>query len=416
MKGELRRLNVAVCGRRWGKDTLADDLAIQMLLAGQPVAWFEPTYKSLRVSWDALRSLLHPITKRVREQEKRLELITGGVLDYWSLENVDSGRGRKYARVIVNEAGLVAKLGEAWNNAIRPTLTDLKGDAFFFGTPKGRNTFHALYCLGADPQHEDWAAWQMPTSANPYIDPTEIEAARRQMPERAFQQEYLAAFLEDGGGVFRNIHNSVIKGERANSPRMAGREYVMGVDLARTEDFTVLTVLNDLGEQVFFDRLQTVSWERQVTRIVDVAGIYQATIWLDATGLGDPIWEAVEDRALARGVNVKIEGYKFSGTAAKRQVIDALAIALEQNRLRLLDVDVQTNELEAYTYTLTASGNVQMSAPEGLHDDTVTALALATWGVNQMRVAVPFRVGRLDDFARPDREKGWLEQGAWREL
>lgn len=399
--------------RRWGKDTLANDLAVGPLLDGQPVGWFEPTYKSLRVSWDALRSILQPVTKRASEQEKRIELVTGGVLDYWTLENIDSGRGRKYARVIVNEAGLVAKLGEAWNNAIRPTLTDLKGDAFFMGTPKGRNTFHALHCLGMDPQHDEWAAWQMPTSANPYIDPNEIEAARRQMPTRAFEQEYLGLFLEDGGGVFRNVRPSVDEGRVQFEPKMPGHEYVLGVDLARTEDFTVLSVLDDTGKQVFFDRMQLVSWDRQVTRIVDVAGIYGATVWLDATGVGDPVWEAVQAEVLRRGLDVHVEGYKFSGPQAKRQVIDNLAITLEQDRLRLMDIEVQTNELEAFTYVLSPSGNVQMTAPEGLHDDTVTGLALAAWGLMQGLTTVPFGIVRLGAQTPAERENAWLNDDAW---
>lgn len=416
MKSEAARLNCACCGRRWGKDVLANDLAVEPLLNGQPVGWFEPTYKSLRVSWDAIRSILQPVTQRCSEQEKRIELVTGGVLDYWTLENVDSGRGRKYARVIINEAGLVAKLGQAWNNAIRPTLTDLKGDAFFFGTPKGRNTFHALHCLGMDPGHEDWAAWQMPTSANPYIDPTEIEAARRHMPQRAFDQEYLAIFLEDGGGVFRNVRGSTDKGRVQFDTKMPGNDYVLGADLARTEDFTVITVLDSTGRQAFFDRLQMVSWARQVTRIVDIAGIYGATVWLDATGLGDPICEAVQNEALKRGLDLHIEGYKFSGPAAKRQVIDALAIALEHDRLRLMDLDVQTNELEAFTYTLTPSGNVQMGAPEGLHDDTVTALGLANWGLSQLTSAVPIGITRLGAQTREQRENVWLNEEAWVEV
>jgi hypothetical protein len=412
IKAEAKRWNCCVAGRRFGKDVLADELAVDPLLDGAPVGWFEPTYKTLKVSWDALRSILQPVARRVSETEKRIELVTGGVLDYWTLEDVDAGRGRKYQRVIINEAGLSAKLGEIWNNAIRPTLTDLKGDAWFLGTPKGRNTFHALFTRGKDPIETDWQAWQMPTSANPFIDPAEIEAARRQMPDRAFRQEYLAEFLQDGGGVFRGVRDVVEPGRVAFSPKMAGRSYTMGVDLARLEDFTVFAVLDDTGNQVYHDRMQLVSWDRQVGRIVDVAGIYQAALYIDATSIGDPVCEAVEREAQRRGLTLTIEPYTFTGPS-KKILMDTLAISIEQKRIALMDLAIQTNELEAYTYIMTPGGNVKMSAPEGLHDDCVCALALAEYGRQQEVNGVAPGIRGVGDYERKVEfnylEEGWVE-------
>ena len=166
-----KRFNVVCCGRRWGKPVLGMDRLIHPTLQGKPVAWFSPSNKLMSDTWRILRSTLAPVTREKSEQKKRLELLGGGVVELWSLDSADSGRGRKYAVVVVDEAAMIPALEEAWQQAIRPTLTDLQGSAWFLSTPKGMNYFKLLFDRGQDPEREDWASWQKPTSANPFIEP-----------------------------------------------------------------------------------------------------------------------------------------------------------------------------------------------------------------------------------------------------
>jgi len=121
------------------------DMLIRPALDGYPVAYFGPNYSLLLEAWRSLNHTLSPIMKRTNANEHRMELITGGMLDFWTLDNPDAGRSRKYKRVIIDEAGLVKRLMEAWHAAIRPTLADLSGDAWLSGTPKGRNGFWELW-------------------------------------------------------------------------------------------------------------------------------------------------------------------------------------------------------------------------------------------------------------------------------
>jgi hypothetical protein len=367
-----KRFNALACGRRWGKSKLGIDRAVGPALAGHPVGWFAPTYKILDPAWEELRTLLRPITLRSDATKRLMQLATGGVVEMWSLEDKDAGRSRKYKRVIVDEAAMVPALDRAWNEAIRPTLTDLRGDAWFLSTPKGQNFFWTLFLRGKDPNEPSYASWKMPTTANPYIDPAEVEEARRNIPERSFSQEYLAEFIEDGGGVFRGVRAVVDFGRRDNEAASGGGSYSLGVDLARVEDFTVLTVLDAKGRQVYHERFNQIAWERQIAAIVRVALAYRATVLLDSTGVGDPIFEAL------RKQNVAVQGYQFTNQS-KEQLIDALALAIEQGEVRLMDVPEQTAELQAYQYELTPSRNVRMNAPEGMHDDCVIGLALANW-------------------------------------
>lgn len=201
-----RRFNVLSNGRRWGKTTLLLDVLVVEpggALDGLPVGWFAPNSKLFDEAWlEAVRTLA-PVTRRVDSQKNRIELITGGVMDFWTLHNTDDpGRGRKYARIAIDEAAIVPsdRLRRQWTEAIRPTLTDFEGSAWFASTPKGANYFQELW------QREDpaWASWQIPTVDNPFINPAEVEAARRELPNAVFRQEYLAEFVTDFGAVFKD--------------------------------------------------------------------------------------------------------------------------------------------------------------------------------------------------------------------
>jgi phage terminase large subunit-like protein len=202
-----RRWNAVVCGRRWGKTTLGLDLLIVEpggALDGHPVAWFAPNSKTFAEVWQEAKTLLREVTSRVDSQQHVIELITGGRIDFWTLHNTDDpGRGRKYARIVIDEAAIVPshRLRRQWQEAIRPTLTDLRGDAWFFSTPKGAGFFQDLYQHAVEA--DDWSAWRMPTTANPHIDPAEVEDARAELPGPVFRQEYLAEFVTEFGTVFK---------------------------------------------------------------------------------------------------------------------------------------------------------------------------------------------------------------------
>lgn len=192
------------CGRRFGKDILDIDLAICQIVIGHNVGWFQPSYKSLVEVWRMMKRVLKPITSKVSEQDKRIECITGGVIEFWSLDgDPESCRGRKYHFVILNEAAKARYLKIAWEMAIRPTLTDYRGSAIFTSTPRGRDYYHELYQRSMDAvQSQWWMSWTKPTTANPHIPIDEIEQAKNDLPTTTFLQEYEAEFLDVAGAFF----------------------------------------------------------------------------------------------------------------------------------------------------------------------------------------------------------------------
>lgn len=199
---QATRWNVVCCGRRWGKTTLAGELILSPddqkngALNGYPVAYTAPTYKMLMEVWRELLATIGPLIRMKSELEKRIELYGGGVIDFWSMDSPETIRGRKYKRVVIDEAATVHDLKKAWTEVIRPLLTDLKGDAWFLSTPKGKNNYFYDLAKMAD-DNLDWSLFQMPTVSNPHIDPLEVESAKGELDPLSFAQEYLASFVTE---------------------------------------------------------------------------------------------------------------------------------------------------------------------------------------------------------------------------
>lgn len=381
------RFNSVACGRRFGKTTLGVALAFYGapgwplgLAQGYDVGWFAPSYKLLDEAWRASKSALRRIVCRSDSQQRRLELATGGAMDFWTLENPDSGRGRRYGLVIVDEAAMARNLEQAWNGSIRPTLTDYRGASWVFSTPRGRNFFWALHRRAESPARwPDWSAHHAPTSANPNIDPSEIEAARQSLPERIFEQEYMARFLDDGGGVFRHVMEAV-----RDAPKPSGA-VVVGCDWGRHHDFTALVAVDaKTGAVLDADRFTGIDYGLQLGRLRAFHGRFRgAHIVAESNSMGGPLIEALQRE--------RLPVRPFDTTAqSKRDIIESLALAFERREITLpTDAPWLADELLAFEQERLPGGLLRYGAPPGGHDDGVMALAIAWYaargGMGQQR-------------------------------
>jgi len=285
-------------------------------------------------------------------------LITGGIIEFWSLENPLAGRSRKYKLAIVDEAAFNRNLWQSWTEAIRPTLTDLKGSAWFMSTPKGKNDFYKLWMRGQTGE-PDWMSWQMPTISNPHIDASEIEAARRDLPELAFKQEYLAEFNDNVANPFGLEYIRICTGQMSNEPAVC-----FGIDLAKSFDWTVIIGLDRFGVVSYFERFQR-PWNE--TKEI-ISRLPKGALKIDSTGVGDPITEDIQR------VRSDVHSFKYTQTS-KQQLMEGLAAAIHQRRVIFPEGTIKA-ELESFEYQMTGTG-VKYTAPVGLHDDCVNALALA---------------------------------------
>jgi hypothetical protein len=376
---ELKRFNVMACGRRFGKDVYEMNKTIETALSGYPAAFGAPTYKVLSENWRSINMLVAPIIKRRDAQERRLELVTGGVIDFWSLDNPDMIRGRKYKRFVINEAGFVINLLDIWNYIIRPTLVDFEGDAILGGTPKGRNGFWNLYQRGLGGNDPHWNSWQMSSYENPFVPASEIDEMVANLPELVVRQEVYAEFLEDEGAVIRNIA-ACMGAPIASKPELhTGHTIIAGLDWAKQNDFTATSVgCATCRVEVERDRFNQIDYHFQYKRISDLWrkwGVKSAMV--EVNSIGEPGFEALQREGLPV--------MAFTTTASsKPQLIENMALAFERAEWQFQADPVWTGELEAYERKVSPiTGRSQYSAPEGMHDDTVIARALMLWASGQ---------------------------------
>lgn len=270
---------------------------------------------------------------------------------------------------------------EAWE-VIQPVLRANNGWAWFTGTPKGRNHFYDLYLRGKQ-EDKEWKSWFLPASESGIIAKEQLEIARASMPERVYQQELECAFHEAAGIVFRGVPDICTL---TPSEPIIGHHYVMGVDLAKHEDFTVIAVY-DRGNnfQVYQDRFNKIEWPFQKKRIQAVCEKYNhASVVVDATGIGDPIVDDLGREGLP------IIPFKIT-EPSKKELIEKLSIFIEQQNIRMLDLTETVDEFANFGYKMLQSGRVSYGAERGAHDDIVIAHALAISELGRTVIKAPTR-------------------------
>ena len=310
-----------------------------------------------------------------RKQDKIL-LINKSYIDFRSADRPENIEGFGYDKFFVNEAGIVLKDEYLWNNAIRPMLWDFSASGVIGGTPKGRGVFQKLFEQGKDPKQEKmYKSFKFTSFDNPYLPIDVIQEEIKDMPERVVQQEVYADFLDDTGVVFRNVSEICTAVEKRPKP---GRIYVIGADLAKVQDFTVLTVYDRTNNnQVYQERFNKLEWPFQKARIKALSEKYNhALVSLDSTGLGEPIYEDLQ-RA-----GVPVEPFKFTNES-KKQLVEKLSVFIEQKKLKMLANEDTIREFNNFTYDISSSGKIRYEAPTGQHDDIVMSHALAVWQLRE---------------------------------
>jgi hypothetical protein len=356
--------------------------------------WVAPSYAQSKMAYLLVKRLLHRDMYIEYKADLRLELVSPdgqwhSTIEFKSADNDDNLRGFAVNFFIIDEAARVSR--EAFDSVLT-TTTQTDGRGIVISTPKGRNWFYDVYQWGekhklmpGEPdEHPEWMSIRMPTWANPTVKPSRIALMRKNMPQEVFEQEIAARFLLDGAGVFRNVDGCIKHGLYDASGRpiwekpQSGHRYVMGVDLARKKDFSVITVVDAVRKHVvYWDRFQDPSWAVQKSKIVSVAKQFNnAWIWMDGTGLGDPIVQDV------RNAGCHVECYIISNRS-KQDMVERLRTSIEFQRISYPIIPTMIKELKAYEYDVGATGNIKYSAPSGQHDDTVISLALANLAIER---------------------------------
>ena len=337
---------------------------------GQQFWWVAPIRTQAKIAMRRLKRYLDPELYETNEAELTFTLLaTDTTICFKSAEVADSLFGEDVYAVVIDEATRCRQ--ESWI-AIRSTLTATRGRCRIIGNVKGRKNWAYQLARRAESGEKDMhyakiTAWDAVEAG--ILDKEEIDDAKRAFAgtPQAFQELYLAEPSDDEGNPFGldKIRACIAPMPPDSVPN------VWGWDLAKSVDWTVGIGLDAFGRTCSFSRFQQ-PWDETIGRIVAETNGVSALV--DSTGVGDPILERLQKLARDGPDPECFQGLKFT-SLSKQQIIEGLAAVIQQGSITFPAGPIVA-ELESFEYTYTRGG-VRYSAPEGLKDDCVVALALA---------------------------------------
>lgn len=351
-------------------------LTEDMILNPGEVFWW---VAGLKFQLDAMWEQFAPMARRLGAHVKShpylfARLPNGAKLHCVSAENVEIISAHHPLAIYGDE---VAKWRlQAWHMVRVRLLREGRGRGLFMSTPRP-NHWRELVRWGREGKDGRWSLVECTTLDAGIVGEEEVKALQNDLPEELYQQEVMARILEGAGTVFRRVREAST-GE-PEEPR-SGLQYLIGYDPAKLRDFAVAAVRQG-NRIVWIERWKETAYIRQADLVADLCRRYNhAHVVMDATGPGQPVLE------LLRKANLKVTPVTFTN-ANKQTMVDDLALKLERGEIVLPRPTLgepyssAVDELTAFERRKTASGlQYTYSAPEGSHDDCVTALMLAFAG------------------------------------
>lgn len=210
------RFKVVAAGRRFGKSYLACvTLLLEALkdyhtgLSGREydlklkeVWYIAPTFEQgKKILWPLLKELGRNIIATTHENTATCTLFNGRRISIKGSDRPDTLRGVGLSYVVLDEYAFMKE--DVWSKIVRPTLSDVEGNALFIGTPEGKNHFYDIFMDAGEKGLPEWQAFHYKSIDNPTLAKEEIQAARDSLSSENFRQEYEASFTEGAGTIFR---------------------------------------------------------------------------------------------------------------------------------------------------------------------------------------------------------------------
>lgn len=401
------RFKIAACGRRFGKSYLAGwMLLIEALQStSKDVAYIAPTFQMGKdIMWGILKDIGSQVIKSVHENTGVVTLVNDRKIYVKGSDRPDTLRGQGYAFLVLDEYATMKP--ETWDVILRPTLADVKGKALFIGTPAGKNHFYKLWIDAEEDKSGEWEAFSFNSTDNAFLDPEEIQAAKKTMSTQAFLQEFEASFQSFSGGVFKEewvkyVEDSVFEDVQGS--------YVISVDPAGFEkadkgrgtkssklDETAISVVKIIGDEWLVKDIHHGRWDIKETasRILDVAEDVEATtVGIESGSLKNAIMPYLEDIMRERGRWINITDVTHGGKKKQDRIAWALQGRFEHGKIKFRKADWNHEFISQ-----------MMDFPSPLsHDDLLDSLAY----IDQVSVADFAQSIDLDEWEPLDAVAGY---------
>jgi len=369
--------HVISSSRQCGKSLMILNLAFKFTLEAPSMMTgvISPVFsQSKKLYLEMLKSLGDSAVMLVASnnaQDLVINFKNGSTMSFFSGEAYNSIRGNTFDYLLCDEHAYQRE--NLWNEILKPA-TLIKGKKIcFFSTPRGKNHLKDLFDLGLDPEFTDWRSYTIKTEENPYIDPQEIQFARKLLPPAIFASEYLGEFTDSSSLVFEGVDriSTLSKFQKKPTP---GVLYRAGLDLAIADDYTVLTILDDKGNIVDYFRERQTSWEQIMDGVVSKILQWRCSTFVELNNIGSVIFEQLK-------IKVGSLVVPFTTTnKTKSDIIENLKLQISEGAVQFPTSAVWPelhNELATFGYKILPSGLLTYKGVSGAHDDIVMSLAMA---------------------------------------
>ena len=350
-------------GRQFGKSLLGENQSLYWMINNKNsnTGWVSPIYKQSKKVYKELKAATESSGFfKYNDTDLIIEGFSS-TLQFFSAERPDGIRGFTFDYLICDEVDFM-KDG-IWEEVLQPTVLVRGKKVLFLSTPKGRRMMFKLKQLAQN--EPNYLYFHFTSYDNPLIDSKEIDSIRDLLPDHIFRQEYLAEYVDDISGLFKNV-KACISDRIVPVGKLFG-----GLDIGRADDYTVLTIGDKNGNVSFVERWRHDDWTNIINKVAKRIKEQNALVYVEVNNQGDVFFEM-----LKKLVGNLIEPFTTT-SKSKPIMIEDLAVQFEQQTIQIPSINWFVDELESFTYIFDPkSRRVKYSAPPGVHDDGVISLSL----------------------------------------
>ena len=369
--------------RQVGKSILISNLLLYYAIniSGTKNYCVSPTYNQGKKIYKSIVSatVSSGIIKSRNATELIITLTNGSSIIFKSAEQRDNLRGETCTGLLcIDECSYIS---DDIYNIIKPWCDFHKAVTLMVSTPLVKSGFFYLYYnYGLEKIHNtvsiDWCDQKYKTDLDIILPPERLEEYRSILPRNVFKTEYLGEFLDDDGTVFVGYQKCV------KNKALEEKDFLyIGLDWCSggEGDYTVLSAINQLGEQVYMDRFNRISTTEQINKLSTFINSHKKQIRViqsETNSIGTPLTDLLKEK-VSPELKEKFVDFNTSNQS-KNALVTNLQVAFEQKQIKILNNDIQLRELSYYTAEFNPkTRNITYNAPSGLHDDTVMALMLS---------------------------------------
>lgn len=389
---------VVLSSRQKGKSFMIANIALWKVFTGKRkiVIIVSPTLKQSKNIFKTIEEAVAglPIVRNINGSDYLISFVNGSMIYFKSAEQREALRGYTADLVCIDECAFIPD--DIWH-ICQPWRDFKRATVLMVSTPYVREGwFYEYYNYGIEGINNtvtiDWSSEEFREDIEKILPPERLEEYRKIMPKNQFKTEYLGQWLDDEGVVFGNFKECIKENKLNNTDKLyIGVDWASGVDA----DETVISIINQKGEQVYIDGFNQLNTTQTIDRIINILKPHYnqiVSIKPELNSIGRQFTDLLLEK-LPINIKSKVDGFTTSNSS-KSELVSELQVAFENSKIKILDDAKQIRQLSTYSAEYNPkTKNVSYNAPRGLNDDRVMGLMLSWKAYNERKIKGAYSIG-----------------------